>query len=58
MDGGSGILDNAREVKMRIKAFCYAYRMSNDTKWLERTWTELQVSCQLQIKYSVFDLFV
>src|ERR1700732_4370899 len=33
MDGDSGILDNAREVKQRIKAFAYAYRMSNDTKW-------------------------
>ncbi|KAH9924626.1 uncharacterized protein BXZ73DRAFT_91218 [Epithele typhae] len=42
LDGGSGILDNAREVKMRIKAFSYAYRMSNDTKWVDRAWLELQ----------------
>jgi hypothetical protein len=43
MDGSSGILDNAREVKMRIKAFAYAYRMSNDSSWLDRAWVELQV---------------
>jgi hypothetical protein len=44
MDGSSGILDNARAVKMRIKLFSYAYRMSNDTKWVDRAWAELQVS--------------
>ncbi|KAI1789808.1 chondroitin AC/alginate lyase [Ganoderma leucocontextum] len=42
MDGSSGILDNAREIKMRVKAFAYVYRMTNDTKWLDRTFTELQ----------------
>ncbi|KAJ7102093.1 heparinase II/III family protein [Mycena belliarum] len=42
MDGDSGILDNAREVKMRIKAMSYAYRMTNDTKWADRVWAELQ----------------
>lgn len=42
MDGSSGILDNARAVKMRIKAFAYAYRMSNNTKWVDRAWAELQ----------------
>ncbi|KAL7285465.1 hypothetical protein ACG7TL_000562 [Trametes sanguinea] len=42
MDGSSGILDNAREIKMRVKAFAYAYRMTNDTKWLDRTYEELQ----------------
>ncbi|KAJ7786142.1 chondroitin AC/alginate lyase [Mycena metata] len=42
MDGDSGILDNAREVKMRIKAFSYVYRMTNDTKWVDRAWAELQ----------------
>ncbi|KAJ3496343.1 hypothetical protein NLJ89_g10497 [Agrocybe chaxingu] len=41
MDGDSGILDNAREVKMRIKAFAYAYRMSKDTKWVDRAWAEV-----------------
>ncbi|PBK74963.1 hypothetical protein ARMSODRAFT_906138 [Armillaria solidipes] len=42
MDGASGILDNAREIKERIKAFAYAYRMTNDTKWSDRCWLELQ----------------
>ena len=43
MDGPSGILDNAREIKMRIKAFAYVYRMTNDTKWIDRAWEEVQV---------------
>jgi len=42
MDGPSGILDNAREIKMRIKAFAYVYRMTNDTKWVDRAWAELK----------------
>lgn len=42
-DGGNGILDLAREIKQRVKAFAYVYRMTNDTKWVDRTWTELQV---------------
>ena len=44
MDGASGILDNAREIKMRIKAFSYVARMTNDTKWVDRAWAEIQVS--------------
>jgi hypothetical protein len=44
MDGSSGILDNAREIKMRIKALAYAYRMTNDSKWVDRTWLEVAVS--------------
>lgn len=47
MDNSSGILDNAREVKMRIKAFAYAYRMSNDTKWVDRAWIEIAVCSEL-----------
>ena len=43
MDGDSGILDNAREIKMRIKAFSYVYRMTKDTKWADRAFKELQV---------------
>lgn len=43
MDGSSGILDNAREIKMRIKAFAYVYRMTNDTTWVDRAWEEVQV---------------
>jgi hypothetical protein len=42
MDGANGILDNAREIKMRIKAFAYVYRMTNDTKWVDRAWEELK----------------
>lgn len=42
MDGPSGILDNAREIKMRIKAFAYVYRMTNDTKWASRAWDEVE----------------
>ncbi|CAO1633799.1 unnamed protein product [Parajaminaea phylloscopi] len=41
---GSGILDPAREVQQRIKAWGYAYRMSKDTKWADRAWTELQAA--------------
>ncbi|KAF8846223.1 hypothetical protein BDN67DRAFT_24661 [Paxillus ammoniavirescens] len=41
MDSGNGILDPAREIKQRVKAFSYAYRMTNDTTWVDRTWTEL-----------------
>jgi hypothetical protein len=42
LDGSSGILDNSRDVKMRIKAFAYVYRMTNDTTWVDRAWVELQ----------------
>jgi hypothetical protein len=47
VDGGlsaSGILDPARETKERIKVFSYAYRMTNQTIWLDRCWKELLVS--------------
>lgn len=50
MDGDSGILDNAREIKMRIKAFSYAYRMSNNTKWADRAWDEIQVTRPASLK--------
>ncbi|CUA69643.1 hypothetical protein RSOLAG22IIIB_04019 [Rhizoctonia solani] len=42
VDGGNGVLDIAREIKMRVKAWAYVYRMTNDTKWVDRTWKELQ----------------
>ena len=48
MDGDSGILDNARDLKRRVKAFAYVYRMTNDTKWVDRTFLELQV-CSIYI---------
>jgi Heparinase II/III-like protein len=54
MDGSSGILDNAREVKMRIKAFAYVYRMTNDTKWVNRAWLEIQVSIYHQPRRIVY----
>lgn len=40
---GSGVLDVAREVQLRIKHWGYAYKLSNDTKWVDRAWQELQV---------------
>jgi hypothetical protein len=48
IDGGldkSGVLDVAREVKMRIKVFAYAYRMTKETSWADRAWRELQNAC-------------
>lgn len=42
--GGSGVLDVAREVQLRIKHWAYVYRMTNDTKWVDRTWLEVTVS--------------
>ncbi len=38
---GSGILDVSREIQLRVRSWAYAYRMSGDQKWLDRTWTEL-----------------
>ncbi|KAL8278292.1 hypothetical protein RQP46_009324 [Phenoliferia psychrophenolica] len=41
---GSGVLDVAREVQLRIKHWGYAWKMSNDTKWADRAWQELVVA--------------
>ncbi|KIK56064.1 hypothetical protein GYMLUDRAFT_248066 [Collybiopsis luxurians FD-317 M1] len=41
-DGGNGILDPARQFKQRAKAFSYAYRMTNNTKWADRLFTEIK----------------
>lgn len=41
---GSGILDCARRIQLRVKLWAYAYRMSNDTRWASRTWEELLVA--------------
>jgi len=57
MDSGNGILDPARQVKQRVKAFSYVYRMTNDTKWLDRVWTELQVCLSSDIRYPSFDTY-
>lgn len=42
----SGVLDVAREVQLKIKHWGYAYKLSNDTKWADRAWRELEVSRQ------------
>ncbi|KAF7363785.1 hypothetical protein MSAN_01036400 [Mycena sanguinolenta] len=41
MDNSSGILDNARDFKRRVKTFSYVYRMTNDTKWVDLAWREI-----------------
>lgn len=48
LDGDSGILDNAREIKQRIKAFAYVYRMTNDSSWVDRAWEEIQVCARIR----------
>ena len=42
--GGSGVLDIARELKIRTKAWAYAWRVTGDESWVNRTWTELLVA--------------
>lgn len=44
---GSGVLDVAREVQLRIKHWGYAYQISGDTKWADRTWQEIVVCFRL-----------
>ena len=41
LDGSSGALDIAREIKERVKNLAYAYRLSNDSTYAERIWKEL-----------------
>ncbi|GAA96245.1 hypothetical protein E5Q_02909 [Mixia osmundae IAM 14324] len=41
---GSGVLDVAREVQLRLKHWGYAWKMSNDTKWADRAWQEVLVA--------------
>ncbi|SNX84108.1 uncharacterized protein MEPE_02816 [Melanopsichium pennsylvanicum] len=38
---GSGILDVSRNVQQRVKAFAYAYKMSNNTSFKDRLYGEL-----------------
>ncbi|KAM0789095.1 hypothetical protein ACM66B_003152 [Microbotryomycetes sp. NB124-2] len=40
----SGVLDVARQVKLKIRHWTYVWKVSNDTKWVDRTWQELQVA--------------
>lgn len=45
---GSGVLDVAREMKLRIKNWAYAYRVTNETRYADRVMRELTV-CWLSI---------
>lgn len=47
--GGSGVLDIARQTKLRIKNLAYAYRISNETKYADRAYRELQVRFPIPI---------
>jgi hypothetical protein len=38
---GSGILDEAREVQLRIKHWAYVYRMTKQNRWKHRIWEEI-----------------
>lgn len=39
---GSGILDPARIIKLKVKNWAYAYRVTNNTAYADRVWKELQ----------------
>ncbi|BEJ16654.1 hypothetical protein CspHIS471_0600550 [Cutaneotrichosporon sp. HIS471] len=41
---GSGVLDVAREVKVKIKNLAYAYRTTGETKYVDRAWLELRTA--------------
>ncbi len=51
VDGASGVLDVARELKQRIKAYAYSFRVTGDKKWVSRTWDELQVRIPVEGRY-------
>jgi hypothetical protein len=55
LDGSSGALDIARQVKERVKNLAYAYRASNNSVYAERIWTELLVSGVLWHSSTKFD---
>ncbi|OXB34428.1 heparinase II/III family protein [Cryptococcus neoformans] len=38
---GSGVLDVAREIKLKVKNWAYAYKVTNETKYADRVWLEL-----------------
>lgn len=40
---GSGVLDVAREIKLKVKNWAYAYKVTNETKYADRVWLELTV---------------
>lgn len=41
---GSGVLDVARRMKVKVKNWAYAYRITNETKYADRAWLELQTA--------------
>lgn len=41
---GSGVLDVAREIKLKVKNWAYAYKVTNETKYADRVWLELTAS--------------
>ena len=47
----SGILDEAREVQLRIKYWAYMYRMTKHSRWKHRIWEEILAATQ----YSTLD---
>lgn len=40
---GSGVLDVARAIKLKVKNWAYAYKVTNETKYADRVWLELTV---------------
>jgi hypothetical protein len=40
---GSGVLDVAREIKVRVKQWAYAYKVTNETRYADRVYRELNV---------------
>ena len=44
---GSGVLDVARRIKLKVKNWSYAYRITNETKYADRVFLELQVNSPL-----------
>jgi hypothetical protein len=40
---GSGVLDVAREIKVRVKQWAYAYKVTNETRYADRVFRELNV---------------
>ena len=41
---GSGVLDVARQMKLKVKNWAYAYRITNNTAYADRVWKELQTA--------------
>ncbi|WVN85424.1 uncharacterized protein L203_100570 [Cryptococcus depauperatus CBS 7841] len=41
---GSGVLDVAREIKVKVKNWAYAYKVTNETKYADRVWLELKTA--------------